>query len=309
MTVSSELHGSMPGATAVPGPHGRQSSEASRQRAYHQDLFGRLQDWDRAAAAIRDFSGNLNVQGVLGLDQMGHFGPSGCDLVAQRLARISPDGLICELGSGFGGVARYLAAKLQDLDVKTAGMFGIEIVHEHCSLADRIGRSMNDLRVVSICADVHRLPLGDACVDAIVIAGSAPHFRHMDQVLREAHRVLRPLGALILMEEVSLKAAEASVSPAFLARHPPGVFHMSTWQGRQASLSHAGFSIVEGLNLTSWAIDLLEQRQRALRLFAGTAVGILGATEVDLIGETLLVARQEILRGAIVPMLIEARRA
>jgi hypothetical protein len=59
-------------------------SDHERQALYHAELFGRFAEWSQLAQQIADFTGELSVRGLIGLDQMGHFGPSGCDLIIER---------------------------------------------------------------------------------------------------------------------------------------------------------------------------------------------------------------------------------
>ncbi|MEK8173299.1 hypothetical protein NKH77_43635 [Streptomyces sp. M19] len=131
--------------TAAPGTgaarHERQHQPDQRgvQYRYHRDLFPALHDWEATERSIVEFTGDDGPAGLLGLDQMGHFGPQGCDVVADAvIAALGGTGGtvdLCELGSGFGGALRYTVDKLTGGGVAVGRSYGVDLVAEHCEVS------------------------------------------------------------------------------------------------------------------------------------------------------------------------------
>lgn len=275
------------------------------QRDYHRTLFAAFDGWEALWEKLVDLTGSRSVDGLLGMDQMGHFGPHGCDRVVDaviRRARGRPARL-CELGSGFGGALRHVLHRLPGVDVA----LGVELVLDHCRVGRRIGRSLGS-RAGAVCGSVTALPVRSGSLDVVFAAGSVPHFADMAGALREAHRALRPGGLVVFTEEVSLVRAGAAVSERFRRSHPEGVFFLSSPDRRLRQLADAGFRDVELEDLTIWACDLLRDRVRAARLLRGTTEWVLGEAETARAIETLEAARAEFERGALQPALVSAVR-
>ncbi|MER5375867.1 class I SAM-dependent methyltransferase [Streptomyces sp. NPDC002553] len=296
--------------TPVPGRQG--DTEQTRvQHRYHRELFPALHDWERTEASIVEFTGESGPKGLLGLDQMGHFGPQGCDLVSGLVREALPDAVLTvgELGSGFGGALRYLADALTAGGAGVARMYGIDLVPEHCAVSRRISAAQGRSDVTEICADATDVPLPDGALDVVVVTGSMPHFPHPGAVLREAARLLRPGGLFVATEEVSLAPPGREPSAAFREVHPPDVFHVTPLPDRLRQLREAGFADVERRDLRGWAVALLADRLKVVRLFHGSVANIYGKEPVELIRRTLTTAREEYLAGRLLPSLLTARRA
>ncbi|MFC7308256.1 class I SAM-dependent methyltransferase [Streptomyces monticola] len=308
----------MPNAE-IPLP-GAAPGQRGVQYRYHRELFPALHDWESTERSIVEFTGEEGADGLLGLDQMGHFGPQGCDLVAEAVAEALTAGRdsahsgaapvdLCELGSGFGGALRYTVDRLAALGVGVRRASGVDLVVEHCAVSGRISRAQGREGMTEICADATAVPLPDAALDVVVVTGSMPHFPDPGGVVREAGRLLRPGGLLVLTEEVSLTPGAAGPSEAFRASHPRDVFFTTPVAERLRQLDHAGFSDVARHDLGEWAIALLADRLKVVRIFRGSVTAIYGAESVDLIRGTLTAARDEYLAGRLLPTLFLARRA
>ncbi|MEU7366990.1 class I SAM-dependent methyltransferase [Streptomyces hygroscopicus] len=298
------------------GPDEVPSEQRGVQYRYHRDLFPALHDWESTERAIVAFTGEEGPRGLLGLDQMGHFGPQGCDLVADTVVTAAGEGGpggatvdLCELGSGFGGALRYTVDRLTSCGITVRQAYGVDLVAEHCEVSGRISRAQGRAGMTEICASATAVPLPDASLDVVMVTGSMPHFPEPGDVMREAARLLRPGGLLVLTEEVSLTPGDQTPSPAFRETHPHGVFFTTPLADRLDQLDRAGFADVVRRDLTDWAVALLADRLKVVRIFRGSVASIYGSESADLIRDTLTAAREEYLAGRLLPALFTARRS
>ncbi len=284
-------------------------AEIERQAIYHAQLFTELSCWDEVWNAAIDVIGDHESAVALGLDQLGLFGPRGVSLVMERIiANRVRDQLswIVELGSGFGGAVRHTERDLQSRGLHPR-LIGVEIVWRHCEVARTIGRALGYDAPFIVQADAGCLPIRSTSIDAVFAAGSASHFSSMGDVVRECHRILRPGGVFVMIEEASLRPHGAPpFSEAFLAHHP--YLRTATPEERRSQIETAGLRVVEFESLAVWAEALLHQRAQAMRFLGGCAHRVYGADASERIIGTLTSAAHEYGRGGIQPMLIVARR-
>jgi SAM-dependent methyltransferase len=131
----------------------------------------------------------------------------------------------------------------------------------------------------------------------------------MAKVLREAVRVLRPGGRIIMTEEVSLtREADAELPLEFRLTHPSDVFFTASPAQRRSQLNDAGLVEVEELDLLPWAGELLRARIKALDLFRGSVEGIYGATQTERIMRSLRATLMLYEDGTLLPTMFLARR-
>lgn len=280
-----------------------------RQRAYHDGLFGSLQQWDEAHEKIVDLSGDAGRAGLLALDQLGHFGSHAADLVADAIEEHHRPGprRILELGSGYGGVVRHLVDRLgQDPDAPCTGV-GVELVEAQARIAPQIAASVGTAGTTIVVGDCHELPLADSTIDVATICGSAAHFPDMQRCFEEAHRCLSDDGLLVITEEVSLRRAGRDPDKEFQRLHPVDVFTFVTPEKRLRQLGRSGFDLTEFRDLTVFGQRLLADRLKALRLFRGTAEQIFGMEEVERLVATLACTIAEYQAGSLAPAIYVAR--
>jgi len=153
----------------------------------------------------------------------------GPDLAAMVLA-VSPRGdeRVLDVGSGAGHTALAFAPHVREvvgLDLTQA------MLDEARALAAR--RGIGNLRLER--GDAMALPYPDASFDLVTCRQCAHHFERPEQALREAARVLRPGGRLVLVDSVApedpaqdtfLNAIELLRDPSHVRDHP-----VSRWMG------------------------------------------------------------------------------
>jgi SAM-dependent methyltransferase len=284
--------------------------EIGHQARYHRELFAALYQWDQVWELAVELAGDAANAARLGLDQLGHFGPPGVELIADRLLEFTTGSMerVLELGSGFGGVIRQLGRVLASRGAQPS-LIGIDFVPEHCAVAQAIARLSGDPEPTILVADVRALPFDAMSLDAVFACGSASHFSRMPEVLAEAHRVLRPGGVLAMTEEVSLRpSGGAAVGEEFARHHPAEVFPSASPEQRRDELRRSGLTIEMFDSLTEWAVPLLRQRIRALRLLEECAMRMFGRESYESLTVTLNATADEYERGSVQPTLIVARR-
>ncbi|SER47784.1 Methyltransferase domain-containing protein [Streptomyces sp. yr375] len=287
------------------------------QGDYHRRIFHALHDWDRSWAGALDVAGGGERARSLGFDQLGHFGAQGCALVAAELARgLGTDRppVLAEFGCGFGGALRDVVRGLGEHGVEVGRALGFDIVWDHVRLFRTIQGSPSGgtapgavATAQPVQADARAVPVRDGALDAVVCTGSLPHFADVAQVFAEAARTLRPGAPLVMTEEVSLLAPGRGVSPEFRRLHPPEIFFLAEIGERVEQLRKAGFTEIGIRDLTAWACGLLNDRIKVMRIFFGDVAVVYGEDEAQTLLDTLEVAREEYLGGAVVPALVTAR--
>ena len=115
-------------------------------------------------------------------------GPSPDLLAAEAAGTLGEPGVVVDLGCGLGSEVAYLTGKGWHglgLDLSAAALAGARSLHAAPSFAR---------------ADVTRLPLSTATVDLLIDRGCFHYFDAVGRAgyVREASRVLRPAGRLLL---------------------------------------------------------------------------------------------------------------
>jgi SAM-dependent methyltransferase len=195
--------------------------------------------------------------------------------IARALAARAEDRVL-ELGCGTGHLIAWLS------EHAPARYLGIDL-----SLTTvRAARAANPGTRFTT-ADAERLPFRDRSFDHISCNGSGHHFLNLEAALREAHRVLRPGGRLVMYEPIATPLANAVrggllresryESPADLAHK-----HEFSRKTLEATLAAAGFEDVSSrfhdflaYPLTGMYIELPWSRSRGLmRVLAAIEHGL-----------------------------------
>ena len=185
-----------------------------------------------------------------------------------RAAGIEPDMDMLEVACGVGGASRYAVRHHGVRAVAT------NLSRNQLAIARELTEDAIANRISYEYADFHDLPYTDARFDVWWCATSMFHAVDKPRVLREAFRVLRPGGRLVLTE---LTASE-SLNPERLTElsanaHSPGLW--SPWQ-YDAQFEQLGFQCLECEDLSErgiWAWNRLPLELERLRPAIESDVG------------------------------------
>lgn len=184
--------------------------------------------------------------------------------LAARHAGAGPAVRVLDLGCGYGGTSRLLAAEYG------ARVTGVTLSPVQYA---RAVASTSDGNPAFLLADW--LPDGaglpDAAFDAVVAIESFSHMADADRALAEIHRVLRPGGRLVVLDWLAGPRPRGLVRRALLgpiARDAlvPG---LRSAHATRSLLARAGFSVIEAEDLSrqvrpTWGTGLTRVGRRAL---------------------------------------------
>ena len=133
--------------------------------------------------------------------------------LARLIGPLEPGSVLVDLGSGYGGAARYLASTHQ-LCVEAVNISSVEI-DRHRMLNHRSG--LQDLIRVHD-ASFEAVPLPNGCADVVWSQDAILHAGDRQQVLREAARLLKPGGVLVFTDPMAADGVTTTDLSAILQR-------------------------------------------------------------------------------------------
>ena len=164
-----------------------------------------------------------------------------------RVARELGATTALDLGCGAGHASYALAAGGADVVAYDLSRDMLDVVEQQ---ARERGLSQVHVRQGS----AERLPFADASFDLVASRFSAHHWPDVESGLREARRVLRPQGTLVMIDAVAPESPlhDTVLQTAELLRDPSHVrdHRVSEWI---ALLQRAGFAAPE---VTSWTLTM-----------------------------------------------------
>ncbi len=121
---------------------------------------------------------------------------------AEAFLHLLPPMTIADLGSGDGGFALLLAQSA----VKVIAVDSYEkMLDVACEQARRAGASNIEFRL----GEMEEVPIDDASVDLVFFSQSLHHAAHPERAIREAARILRPGGRMVILDLAKHRFDEA----------------------------------------------------------------------------------------------------
>jgi demethylmenaquinone methyltransferase/2-methoxy-6-polyprenyl-1,4-benzoquinol methylase len=190
-----------------------------------------------------------------------------CHWWTRRLARragafLGGKGVVADLATGSGDVAFALAAAAPDATVR-----GFDFCEPMLDVArSRLAQKDSALggRVSFAFGDCMALPLDDASVDAVTVAYGVRNFQDRARGLAEIFRVLRPGGAVFVLEFTQPRAWFRPFYTFYLRRILP-------WLARVATGNKDAYDYLAGSILNFPAADAFSQELRSVGFSAVNA--------------------------------------
>ncbi len=163
-----------------------------------------------------------------------------CENLMEKLLTFLPEkeGSILDVACGLGATTRHLTKHFSAENITA-----VDISEKNLET----GRK-NAPGVTFLCMDATKLEFPDSCFDAIISVEAALHFQTREVFLREALRVLKPGGRLVVSDVLHDRWTDVA-SPLLPAEN-----HVESPEHYREILERAGFSsaLVEDVTEQSW---------------------------------------------------------
>jgi len=122
--------------------------------------------------------------------------------LAETFLRLLPPMVIADLGSGDGSLSLLLAQS-------ASRVFAVDSSSRMLEVGREQALRYNIQNVKFLQGDMEELPLGDATVDLAFFSQSLHHAAHPASAVREALRILRPGGRIVVLDLIKHRLEEA----------------------------------------------------------------------------------------------------
>ncbi len=159
--------------------------------------------------------------------------------LVEKLLSMLPQrsGRVLDVACGIGGSTRYITKYFEPKDVFAVNLSDAQIGQTH--------RTAPDCGVAVM--DAARLAFGDQVFDSLVCVESAFHFETREAFFKEAHRVLKPGGALVMSDVLVPRMSRSLAERAQL----PAANQLDGPEQYRRTLSAKGFRDVEVIDATN----------------------------------------------------------
>ena len=163
--------------------------------------------------------------------------------MADRLVTLDDGASILDLGSGYGGAARYLAARFA---------CKVRCVNISRTQNERNRRTIRELglqeRIDVVHGSFHAIPADAASADVIWSQGAFLHSASREQVIAEILRVLKPGGQVLFTDQMQADDCPPGVLRPFYERFKVSSLASPLWYRRE--FARTGFQQLEWCELT-----------------------------------------------------------
>jgi SAM-dependent methyltransferase len=262
----------------------------------HQELFG----WLISVDSLTEAADRLGISErffkkarLFGADHIGALGIAATDFVLPHVSAIK--GPVLDIASGLSGPGRAIASHL-GLEV-----IGLDLIHEHCVAAQKLALLLDSGDASVICGTAEELPFPDDSFETAFCIGSFSHLPDRLKVLKEARRVLKHGGKLVVLDEHGVVPAKGVSLSGFFA---DPVYTFVTRAELDEIVGQAGFRVYTYEEITRRAMTMVKERLLLLRSAWSLAVEIMGPELCRRIAAILEELRGHYQEGTIIPVLL-----
>lgn len=215
--------------------------------------------WRRLETALVEDGVDPSNVSLADLAPYDHFhgrGLEATEALADRM-QATPESRLLDIGSGFGGPARYIASRFG------CHVTGIDLTEEFCDVAKRLTERLALTGRVHIeHGSATAMPFDDAVFDGAYSMNVSMNIADKQGLFREIFRVLRP-GAWLALSEIAKGPNEGLQYPTPWAESAASSF-LSTPEETRANLEASGFEVVSLLDSLAASASYGERSKAAV---------------------------------------------